>query len=120
MDIQLLTQADFVLSKCGRPVAPSGLAVVYIPKGFLVQQYFPITPLTATQSLTKEITGDTAWCLRAISMLTTAAGEVAPATSISVQVQLPNGKFLISNLQDCLQIAGYGSYRYLFTKEIGR
>lgn len=112
MDIQLLTQADFVLSKCGRPVAPTGLAVVYIPKGFLVQQYFGIAPATATQSLTKEITGDATWCLRAISMLT------AAATAVSVQIQLPNGKFLISNLQDCLQIAGYGSYRYLFTKEL--
>src|ERR1035441_9047221 len=112
MDIQLLTQADFVLSKCGRPTAPSGLAVVYIPKGFLVQQYFPVTPATSTQTITKEIVGDTTWCLRAMSIQST------DATAIALQVQLPNGKFLISNLQDCLQIAGYGSYRYLFTKEL--
>src|ERR1039458_5019384 len=112
MDIQLLTQADFVLNKCGRPVAPSGLAMVYIPKGFLVQQYFGVAPATATQTLTKEIVGDTTWCLRAMSIKTT------DATAISLQVQLPNGKFLISALQDCLQIAGYGSYRYLFTREL--
>jgi hypothetical protein len=112
MDIQLLTQADFVLSKCGRPVAPSGLSVVYIPGGFLVQKYFIVNPPTPSQSVTIEITGDTNWCLRTLSISTTAA------TAVSVQVYLPNGKFLISSLQDALQIAGYGSYRYLFTKEL--
>jgi|FreactTroBogLake_1042271.scaffolds.fasta_scaffold18390_3 hypothetical protein len=112
MDIQLLTQADFVLDKCGRPRAPSGLSVVYIPKGFLIQQYFQITPTTPENTLTKEITGDTSWCLRAMSISSSAT------TAVSLQVQLPNGKFLISNLQDALQIAGYGSYRYLFTREL--
>jgi hypothetical protein len=112
MDISLLTQADFVLDKCGRPRAPKGLSIVYIPKGFSVNVFFPITPSTATQTVTKEITGDTNWCLRDMQIFSTTA------TAISLQVQLPNGRFLISNLQDCLQIAGYGSYRYLFTKEL--
>ena len=112
MDVQLLTQADFLLNKCGRPVAPSGLSVVYIPKAFLVQQYFGVTPTTPQQTIKKEITGDAPWCLRAISFTS------STATALSVQILLPNGRFLISNLQDVLQIAGYGSYRYLFTKEL--
>ena len=112
MDIQLLTQADFILSACGRPTAPSGLSVVYIPKGFTVNNFFAVTPGTPTQTVTKEITGDTDWCLREIQILS------ATTTAQSIQILLPNGRFLISNLQDVLQIAGYGSYRYLFTKEL--
>ena len=113
MDIQLLTQADFILDKCGRPRPPqAGLSLVYIPKGFGVNSYFTISPGTATQTITKEITGDTTWCLREFQVLTSSA------TAVSLQVQLPNGRFLISNLQDVLQIGGYGSYRYLFTKEL--
>lgn len=112
MDVQLLTQADFILSKCGRPVAPAGLSVVYVPKGFSIQQFFPVSPLTPTQTVVKEITGDTAWCMRSIQFTS------STVTALSIQIQLPNGKFLISNLQDALQIAGYGSYRYVFTREL--
>ena len=113
MDISLLTQADFTLDKCGRPRPPAGgLSIVYIPKGFLINQYFPVAPASPTQTVTKEITGDTSWCLESIQSLT------STATAISIQVQLPNGRFLISALQDVLQIAGYGSYSFLFTKEL--
>lgn len=112
MDVQLLTQADFVLNRCGRPVAPSGLSVVYIPKGFLLQNYFGVSPTTPSNVLTKEITGDTSWCLRALSFTS------STTTALSLQILLLNGKFLINNLQDVLQIAGYGSYRYLFAKEL--
>ena len=112
MDIQLLTQADFVLDKCGRPKAPQGLNAVYIPKGFSLQAYFAVGTTTPTQTFTKEITGDAPWCLRSFQIYSTSA------TAVSLQVQLPNGRFLISNLQDILQIGGYGSYRYLFTREL--
>ena len=112
MDAQLLTQADYVLDKCGRPRAPQGLSAVYLYKAFMIQQYFVASPATATQTITKEVTGDTNWCLRAIQMATTAA------TAISFQVLLPNGRFLINNQQDIIQVAGYGSYRYLFAKQL--
>lgn len=112
MDVQLLTQADFILSKCGRPVAPAGLSAAYLLKGFLLQQYFPAAAASPTQTIVKEITGDTPWCLQAIQFTS------LPTTAISGQIQLPNGKFLISNLQDLLQLAGYGSYRYVFTHEL--
>jgi len=112
MDLKLLTQADYVLNRCGRPMAPQGLSAVYLYKAYMLQQYFGITPATPTITLQKEITGETSWCLRAIQMYTT------PSTAISFQVLLPNGKFLINEQQDVLQVAGYGSYRYLFAKEL--
>ena len=112
MDVQLLTQADFVLGKCGRPEPPqAGLSSLYLPKSFLVQQVFSASTGSPTQTVTKEITGDTTWCLRGMQI------SSSSATAISLQVLLPDGKFLINNLQDALQIAGYGSYRYLFTVE---
>jgi hypothetical protein len=112
MDIELLTQADFALSRCGRPVAPSaGLSSLYLPHGFIVQQVFPAGTGSPTQTVTKEITGDTTWCLRGMQI------SSSTATALSLQILMPDGKFLINNLQDALQIAGYGSYRYVFTVE---
>lgn len=112
-DIQLLTQADFVLDKCGRPRAPEqGLSALYIRKGFLVQVVFPAGANSPTQTITKEITGKTVWCLRGLQITSTTA------TAIFLQVLLPNGKFLINQLQDALQIAGYGSYTYTFKDEL--
>src|SRR5579863_7361737 len=105
MDLKLLTQADYVLNRCGRPMAPQGLSAVYLYKAYMLQQYFGVTPATPTITLQKEITGETNWCLRAIQMYTTSS------TAISFQVLLPNGKFLINEQQDVLQVAGYGSYR---------
>lgn len=106
---ELLTQADFTLNKCGRPRAPQqGQSALYITRGFLIQVVFPAATTSPTQTITKEITGDTTWCLRGIQI------SSSSVTAISLQILLPNGRFLISNLQDALQIAGYGSYRYAF------
>ena len=112
MDAQLITQADFVLSKCGRPTAPKGLSAVYLYKAFMVQAVFSAGTTATSQTITKEITGSAEWCLRAISITSSAN------TAMQLQIQLPNGKFLINSLQDLTQIAGYGSFRYLFTKEL--
>lgn len=110
-DIQILTQANAILSKCGRRQYDPGQTSVLIPRGFLIQAAFAVGG-QATQTITKEITGDTSWMLRAISATS------SNTTALSLQIKLPNGKFLISNLQDVLQFAGYGSYRYLFRKDI--
>jgi hypothetical protein len=108
-DLELLTQADFTLDKCGRPRPPQhGVSALYIPKGWLLQVVFAASTGTPLQTITKEITGDTLWSFRGIQF------SSSSATAISVQFLLPNGKFLISTLQDSLQIAGYGSYRYAF------
>lgn len=112
METALLTQADFVLNKCGRPVAPKiGLSSIYLPHGFLIQTLFPAATTSPTATVTKEITGDTVWCLRGIQITSTTA------TAISIQILRPDGTFLINYLQDVLQIAGYGSYKYTFTRE---
>jgi hypothetical protein len=109
----ILTQADFTLNRCGRPEAPAqGLSALYIPHSFLVQVVFPASTGSPTQTITKEIVGDTLWAMRSIQMTS------ASTTAISLQVLLPNGKFLVSNLQDALQIAGYGSYRYVLAAEL--
>jgi len=111
-DLELLTQADFILDKCGRPrPSQEGTSVVYIRKGFLVQVNFSAATTSPTLTVTKEITGDTTWCLRGIQITSSAA------TAISLQVLQPDGKFLINNLQDALQIAGYGSYKYTYAAE---
>jgi hypothetical protein len=111
-DLQVLTQANQALSKCGRRQYDAGQTAVLIPKSFLIQSTFQANPNQATQTIVKEITGEAPWILRAISATSSST------TGLSLQIKLPNGKFLISNLQDVLQFAGYGSYRYLFSKDL--
>lgn len=113
MDAQLITQADFVLNRCGRPIAPQGLSTVPLYRAYMIQNWFPVGPQTPTQALKKEVVGTMdAFLLRSLQMVT------SNATALSLQILLPNGKFLINDLQDVKQIAGYGSYRYLFSKEL--
>jgi hypothetical protein len=110
LDVQLLKQCDFVLSKCGRPMMPKrDLSALYIPRGIFVQGFLQTG---SADTLTKEIVGDTPWVLRSISISTTSS------TALYWNVQLPNGRFLINNLQDITQVAGYGSWRYLLGKEL--
>ena len=109
MDPRLLQQADVILNRCGRPVAPQGESVVYISKSFLLQSVVPTGGQTV---ISKDITGSATWCLRAIS------ATVSTATALYLQIQLPNKKFLFNQLMDITQVAGYGSYRYHFSKEL--
>ena len=112
MDVQLLKQADVVLSKCGRPIAPEGMSAVCFPRGIPIQVVFPVGPATPGQVVTKEISGDTTFLLRAISSTSSAA------TALSLQIQLPDGHFLFSNLVAVLTFSGYGSWRYLFSEPV--
>jgi hypothetical protein len=107
VDSNLLRQADWVLSKCGRPLAPRGANVVYIPKSFIVQSQ--VATLSAT-ILTKEISGDTTWVLRSIQTQSDATAYF--------QIQLPNGKYLTNSPQAIPPFTGFGSGRYLLTKEL--
>ena len=109
MTLELLQQADYCLSKCGRPVPPPGLSVLYLYRGIPVQIQLAAN---SNQSITREVTGETDFELRAIAISTTAT------TSLYLQIQLPDGRFLFSNLLDITQVAGYGSYRYSFTKPL--
>jgi hypothetical protein len=113
MDVQLLTQADFTLDKCGRPRPPRrGLSSLFIRKSFLIQTTFAAATSSPTQTVTKEITGESLWHLRGLQITSN------PNTALSLQILLPNGRFLINQLQDALQIAGYGSYRYTFNPSL--
>jgi hypothetical protein len=106
---QLIRQCDRVLSACGRPVPPSG-SVVFLPRSFLLQA---VIPSVATQSFYKEVTGDTTWVWRSISIALSAAPP-----SISAQVILPDGKVIFNQEIDLTTIAGFGSGRYLLNPEI--
>ena len=106
---QLISEADYVLSKCGRFVPPVG-SVVYIPKSFLLQA---VLPVASNQTFYKEITGDAVWCLRALSIALSASPP-----QVFAQVLKPDGQFLFNGLMDLTQVAGFGSLRYLLSREI--
>ena len=109
MDLELLRQADLCLSKCGKPVPPQGLSAVYLPRGIPVQ----ITLGTAAQqSISREVSGDTDFELRAISM------SVSSTVACYFQCQLPDGSFLFNNLIDISQVSGFGSSRYVFGRPL--
>ena len=111
MDLQLLKQADQVLSKCGRPTIQGG-SIVPLYKAFLMPMVLQPNQSTV---FTKEITGETIWGLRAISSDQTSAAVFG----VRLQIQLPNGRFLIGNNgQDVGQFAWVGSYRYLMDPEV--
>jgi hypothetical protein len=106
---QLIQESDYVLSRCGRFVPPVG-SVVYIAKSFLLQA---VLPVAANQTFYKEITGDTMWCWRALSI---ALSGNPP--QVFAQVLKPDGQFLFDGLMDLTQVAGFGSVRYLLSREI--
>lgn len=106
---QLITEADLVLSRCGRFLPPVG-SIVYIPTSFEVQA---VLPTASNQTFYTEITGDTTFVLRAISF---AQSQSNP--KCSAQILKPDGHFLFSGLLDLIMVAGYGSGRFLLTKEI--
>jgi hypothetical protein len=111
MDLQLLKQADQVLSKCGGRAFEGG-SIVPLQKSFLMPMV--LQPGQST-IYTKEITGETTWALRAISSDQTSAA----VTGVRIQIQLPNGRFLIGgNGQDVGQFAWVGSWRYLMDPEV--
>lgn len=115
-DVQLLQQADMILSKCGRPIMPVGVRYVPIPKNFLFQAAH-LQNTTETEA--REIYGDTIWMLRAISGL-------APNNQIYFRIQFPNGRYLQNQLRilgsagggagNCT--LGNGSARYLISPAV--
>jgi len=106
---QLITEADMVLSACGRFVPPVG-SVVFIPKSFLLQA---VIPVGSNQVFYKEITGDTMWTWRSISIALSANPPL-----VYVQVLKPDGHFLFNGLMDLTHVSGFGSNRYLLSREL--
>jgi hypothetical protein len=109
VDIELLTQASAILSKCGRPTL-RGAAAVPLFKCFLMPMV--IAP-GDTQTFIKEITGDTTWVLRSIS--SSSGSDGSSASGVRLQIQLPNGRYLFGGKTgiDVQQFAATGSFRYL-------
>jgi len=112
MDLELLRQADYCLSKCGKPVPPQGLSVLYLPRGIPMQITLANPGTIGQQTIAREVTGDTDFELRALSM------AVSSTVAVGFQAQLPDGSFLSNTLLDISQIAGAGSARYVFTKPL--
>jgi hypothetical protein len=107
MDPVLLTQAEMVLTKCGGRRFPAGLSAVLLPKGYLMQN---VLAVGADQTQVLEIDSDTTFVLRAISSTT--------AGALYLQIQLPDGKFLMNSLMDVNQIGAFGSFRLAFNREL--
>ncbi len=107
-ELQAIRLADLCLSRCGRPVPPTGLASVDLYKGLFYQA---VVANQTTEQQTLENTGDTTFFLRAIS------GIQAPSL-VYVQFQFPNGRTLQQSLRQFTQNAGVGSNRYLIDPEI--
>ncbi len=107
-DYQVLTQADMILSKCGRPMPPKqGLSAVEIPVHFLYQA---VVAADSTQQQYREITGEHTFFMRAISGI--------PNANLYVQFKFPNGRYLQQSLRIWNQAAGIGSDRYNLDREI--
>ena len=106
---QLVGEADVILSDCGRFVPPVG-SVVYIPHAFLLQA---VLDVDANTVFYKEVTGDTTWVWRSIS---TALSGNPPL--VYAQVLKPDGRFLFNGLMDLTPVAGFGSNRFLLTREL--
>lgn len=109
-DIEVLKRADFVLSKCGRPLPPEkGIAALDIPVHFFYQA---VVPDESTQQQYCEITGQHTFYLRAISALP------PDSDPIYVQIKFPDGRFLSQALRDLAQMAGVGSNRMNLDREV--
>ena len=96
----------------GGSVAPSGASAVCLRRKIPIQIVFTAAPGSTSQTITKEISGETTFLLRSISATSSAA------TALLIQIQLPDGRFLLSNLADVLTFAGYGSWRWLLSEEL--
>ena len=110
MNIELLVQADYALSRCGRPIAPPGLSVVPWFKAFRCWAVFA-APGATTVAVPTTVTGDTDWALRSIS------SSVPLGAGLSLQFQFLDGRTLVNSLADIGAIQGTGPFRFAFTKE---
>jgi hypothetical protein len=112
MKLELLKQANMILSKCGRPMLPGGVSCVPIVKHLLVPMLLQPGAVTTFQ---REVPGDTVWCLRAIA----SDQSMNSLKEFRLQIQLPNGRYLFGgNGIDIGQFAWVGSYRWLQDPEI--
>lgn len=113
MKLEYLKQAATILTNCGRPELPGGLVAVPIPKAFVMPILTPVSSNPTASTFTKEITGETVWELRAISVDQRSFRSTSSGNPVRLQIQLPNGRFLFGgNGIDLTDFAWLGSWRW--------
>ncbi len=116
----LLRQADWALSKCGRPLMPEGVTCVEIPKKFFYQNVlvFPsaFPPYPPDISEQKDIVGETRFMLKSISGLPYQTPTLPGL--LYMQLTYPSGRVMQNVLADISPDLGFGSGRTIFDKPI--
>jgi hypothetical protein len=109
MDLQLLPDADKILSKCGRPLRLSHEGVFLpVPMRFPFQaNHQPSTEQTEE----RQIFGQTVFMLRSISI-------VPPINQLYWRLQFPSGRYLHNVNRVISQVANTASQRYVLDREV--
>lgn len=109
MDIQLLANADQILSKCGRPLRSSGEGLFLpLPMRFA---FYANHAAQTEETQARDIFGETVFMLRSIS-------TVPPVNQLYWRLQFPSGRFLHNVPRLLSQVANSGSQRYVLDREI--
>lgn len=117
------------LSKCGRPIMPTGVTCVPWPKKYYYQKYFTnpddVPPYPPDTNEAIEIAADTKFMLKSMSGMVY-GGALAPASAapllswgaIYIQIQMPSGRMLQNVLTDAQPYTGFGSSRMVWNNPI--
>ena len=115
----LLRQADVVLSKCGRPMAPSGSAYIDLPTSYLYQTVTQAGTGAGVQSEPCVIDSDTNFILRAISGFNSIVSPYSwPA--YFYRIKFPDGSYYNGNWAASVGDWAFarGSYRMVVDGEV--
>ena len=115
----LLRQADVVLSKCGRPLAPMGSAYIDLPTCYLYQTVTQAGTAAGVQSEPCVIDGDTNFILRAISGFNSIVSPYSwPA--YFYRIKFPDGSYYNGNWAASVGDWAFarGSYRMVVDGEV--
>jgi hypothetical protein len=114
-----IKQADVILSKCGRPIAPLNTAYVDIPTSYLYQTVTQAGLNATVQSEPCVVDGDTNFILRAISGFNSI---IAPYSwpSYFYRIKFPDGSYYNGNWSASIGDWAFarGSYRMVCDQEI--
>lgn len=105
MKVELLTQADQVLSPCGRYVAPAGLGWVDIPFGMQYQKYLANAAADSTEE--KLVETPVPFILRAFQ----AFAQPGTIGAVYWRMRFPTGRFFQSQICAVSEEFDFGSFR---------
>lgn len=118
MDIRLLSECDRVLTSCGRPKMPKGVAWVDIPYKMTYQKFLqgqtlaPGVPPVSTEE--RIVDTEVPFVCYGIS----AFGQPATAGALYWRLRMPNGRFLQSKETAFTEAGDFGSWKYYFDQPI--